>query len=146
MSNPHTNPRLVNPTGDNDGKAAVLVLAGHALQPLPLDRPRISIVFDEMELGRDHASDSWATAVEDPLMSRRHARITRAPSGEYFVSDLGSTNGTWVDGRSVAVGTSHKLQPGSVLMMGGHVFVFRHVVSEELAAIPAIKPGSRAAA
>jgi transcriptional regulator with PAS, ATPase and Fis domain len=136
MSNTHTNPRaLVTPTGDNDGKAAVLLLAGHALRPLPLDRPRISIVVDEMEFGRDHTSDSWSTDFEDPLMSRRHARITRAQNGEYFISDLGSTNGTWVDGRSVPVGTSFKLQPGTVVMMGGHVFVFRHCTSEELAAI-----------
>jgi DNA-binding NtrC family response regulator len=135
MSNPHTNPRLVSPTGDNDGKAAVLVLAGHALQPLPLDRPRISVVVDEMEFGRDRTSETWSTDFEDPLMSRRHARITRAATGDYFVSDLGSTNSTWLDGRCVPVGTSFKLQPGSVLMMGGHVFVFRHMSHDDLAAI-----------
>jgi transcriptional regulator with PAS, ATPase and Fis domain len=126
---------LVSPTGDADGKAAVLLLAGHAVQPLPLDRPRISIVADEMEFGRDRASETWATSFEDPLMSRRHARITRAGAGDYIVSDLGSTNGTWLDGRSVPVGTSFKLQPGSVLVMGGHVFVFRLVTHDELAAI-----------
>jgi len=135
MSNPHTNPRLVNPTGEHDGKAAVLILAGHAEKPLPLDRPRISIVVDEMELGRDHASDSWSTDFEDPMMSRRHARITRAATGEYFVSDLGSTNGTWLDGRTVPPGASGKLEPGSVVVMGSHVFVFRLVTQEDLAAI-----------
>jgi DNA-binding NtrC family response regulator len=135
MSNTHTNPRLVPPTGDADGKAAVLLLAGHALQPLPLDRPRISIVVDEMEFGRDRASESWSTDVDDPLMSRRHARISRGSTGEYFVSDLGSTNGTWLDGRCVPLGASFKLQPGSILMMGGHVFVFRHVSHDDLAAI-----------
>ena len=135
MSNPHTNPRLVNPTGENDGKAAVLILAGHALQPLPIDRPRISIVVDEMEFGRDRVCDTWSADFEDPLMSRRHARITRASNGEYFVSDLGSTNGTWLDGRCVPVGTSFKLQPGSILMMGGHTFVFRDVTHDDLAAI-----------
>ena len=135
MSNPHTNPRLAPPTGEGDGKAAVLILAGHALKPLPLDRPRISIVVDEMELGRDRTCDSWSTDVEDPMMSRRHARVTRVQSGEYFVSDLGSTNGTWLDGRAVPVGTSFKLESGSVLMMGGHVFVFRRVSHDDLAAI-----------
>jgi transcriptional regulator with PAS, ATPase and Fis domain len=135
MSNPHTNPRLVNPTGENDGVAAVLILAGHALKPLPLDHPRISIVVDEMEFGRDRACDSWSTDFEDPMMSRRHARITRAHTGDYFVSDLGSTNGTWLDGRAVPVGTSYKLETGSVLMLGGHVFVFRRLTHDELAAI-----------
>jgi transcriptional regulator with PAS, ATPase and Fis domain len=135
MSNPHTNPRLVNPTGENDGKAAVLILAGHSLKPLPLDRPRISIVVDEMEFGRDRTCDSWATDFDDPMMSRRHARISRSASGEYFVSDLGSTNGTWLDGRAVPMGATYKLEPGAVLMMGGHVFVFRRVSHEDLAAI-----------
>jgi hypothetical protein len=135
MSNPHTNPRLVNPTGEHDGKAAVLILAGHAEKPLRLDRPRISIVVDEMELGRDLVNDSWSTDFEDPMMSRRHARIKRSEKGEYFVSDLGSTNGTWLDGRAVAAGTFAKLEPGSVVVMGGHVFVFRIVTQEDLAAI-----------
>jgi hypothetical protein len=135
MSNPHTNPRLVNPTGEHDGKAAVLILAGHAEKPLPLDRPRISIVVHEMELGRDLVDDSWSTDFEDPMMSRRHARITRAATGEYFVSDLGSTNGTWLDGRAVPVGTSAKLEPGSIVVMGGHVFVFRLVSQDDLSAI-----------
>jgi len=135
MSNPHTNPRWANPTGEPDEKAAVLILAGHALQALPLDHPRISIVVDEMELGRDRACDAWSTDFEDPLMSRRHARVTRAHTGELYVTDLGSTNGTWIDGRAIPVGTAAKLQPGSVLMMGGHLLVFREVTQDELAAI-----------
>ena len=77
MSNPHTNPRLVNPTGEHDGKAAVLILAGHSQRPLPLDRPRISIVVDEMELGRDFAAESWWAEFDDPMMSRRHQRRER---------------------------------------------------------------------
>ncbi|HVR01572.1 MAG TPA: sigma 54-interacting transcriptional regulator [Polyangia bacterium] len=135
MSKPHTDPRAVNPTGAQDGKAAVLILAGHALRPLPLDRPRISIVVDEMEFGRDRTSESWTTELQDPMMSRRHARIARAPSGDYFVSDLGSTNGTWVGGRTVPAGTARKLEPGSVLAMGGHVFVFRRLSQEDIVAI-----------
>ncbi len=135
MSNPHTNPRLVNPTGENDGKAAVLILAGHALKSLPLDRPRIAIVVDEMELGRDRVCDSWSMDFDDPMMSRRHARINRANTGDYVVTDLGSTNGTWLDGRDVPAGTSAKLEPGAVLMLGSHVFVFRFLSHDELAAI-----------
>ncbi|HVU51003.1 MAG TPA: sigma 54-interacting transcriptional regulator [Polyangia bacterium] len=125
----------MNPTGEHDGKAAVLILAGHAEKPLLLDRPRVSIVVDDMELGRDQVNDSWSTDFEDSMMSRRHARVTRAETGDYFVSDLGSTNGTWLDGRAVPAGTSAKLEPGSVVVMGGHVFVFRVVTQEDLVAI-----------
>ncbi len=131
MSNPHTNPRLVNPTGENDGKAAVLILAGHALKSLPLDRPRIAIVVDEMELGRDRLCESWSTDFDDPMLSRRHARVTRAHKGDYFVSDLGSTNGTWLDGRDVPAGTAAKLEPGAGLMRGSHGFVVRFLSHDE---------------
>jgi transcriptional regulator of acetoin/glycerol metabolism len=135
MSNPHTNRCLVNPTGEHDGKAAVLILAGHALKPLPLDHPRISIVVDEMEFGRDRTNESWTTEFQDPMMSRRHARISRAHTGDYFVSDLASTNGTWVDGRAVPAGRAFKLEAGSILAMGGHVFVFRRLSQDDIVAI-----------
>jgi transcriptional regulator of acetoin/glycerol metabolism len=136
MASANTDPRAVLiATGEGDGKTAVLLLAGHALRPLPQDRPRISFVLDGMELGRDSANDAWATDFDDPFMSRRHARISRGSTGEWFVSDLDSTNGTWVDGRVVPAGQALPLVPGSVLMLGGHVFVFRRVTREELVAI-----------
>jgi DNA-binding NtrC family response regulator len=136
MSDSLTHPRaLVTPPGGNDGKTAVLVLAGHALTALPLDGPRIYTVSDQMELGRDRFTDARAIACADPLMSRRHARLSRAPSGDYFVSDLGSTNGTWIDGRPLPAGEACPLTSGALLMLGGYVFVFRLATHDELAAI-----------
>jgi transcriptional regulator with PAS, ATPase and Fis domain len=69
------------------------------------------------------------------MLSRRHARLDRARTGDYFVTDLGSTNGTWLDGRDLPAGKSAKLEPGAVLMLGSHVFVFRFLSHDELAAI-----------
>jgi predicted Zn finger-like uncharacterized protein len=37
----------------------------------------------------------------DPETSRRHAQVDIYPEGEVFVSDLGSTNGTFVDGAPI---------------------------------------------
>ena len=37
----------------------------------------------------------------DPEVSRRHARVVVAPSAAPAINDLGSTNGTWVNGRRV---------------------------------------------
>jgi pSer/pThr/pTyr-binding forkhead associated (FHA) protein len=63
-----------------------------------------------------------ATAVEegrlgdDPEISRRHARIVRGAGGELTIEDLGSSNGTFVNGeRLQAVRT---LQVGDVVSMG----------------------------
>ncbi len=66
-------------------------------------------------LGADPACD---VVLEDPAVSRRHVTIAPAPGG-FAVVDLGSTNGTFVDGVAikevvVPVGTSLRL--GSTLV------------------------------
>jgi len=48
-------------------------------------------------VGRDDAADIF---VDEPLVSRHHARIERRGTG-YFVLDLGSTNRTRVNGAAI---------------------------------------------
>lgn len=52
----------------------------------------------EYVLGRDPACD---LTVDDPRISRRHARLWPTGGG-WRVADLGSKNGTWIDGRPAA--------------------------------------------
>lgn len=52
----------------------------------------------EHVLGRDPACD---LTVDDPRISRRHARLWPTAAG-WKVADLGSKNGTWIDGRPAA--------------------------------------------
>ena len=65
-------------------------------------------------------------------MSRAHLRIAGA-SGGYKVEDLGSTNGTFVDGRRVK--KPARCRHGSIVLFGNHAGVFRRVSDDELAAI-----------
>jgi ABC-type multidrug transport system ATPase subunit/pSer/pThr/pTyr-binding forkhead associated (FHA) protein len=52
-----------------------------------------------LTIGRDPGND---VVLPHPVVSRKHARITRTgPDGEYAIEDLGSTNGTFVDGKRV---------------------------------------------
>lgn len=51
-----------------------------------------------MTVGRDDSAD---ICVDEPLVSRLHARIERR-GGEYVLLDLGSTNHTRVNGERVA--------------------------------------------
>jgi S1-C subfamily serine protease len=54
--------------------------------------------------------------LDDGKASRHHAALTPLPDGGVRVEDLGSTNGTFVDGRRVTTPTV--LLPGSVLTIG----------------------------
>jgi serine/threonine-protein kinase len=52
----------------------------------------------------------------DIEISRRHARITREADGSFLIEDLGSTNGTFVNGTRVA--GAQLVHPGDELEMG----------------------------
>jgi pSer/pThr/pTyr-binding forkhead associated (FHA) protein/tRNA A-37 threonylcarbamoyl transferase component Bud32 len=60
---------------------------------------RTLAVADELVLGRGVTGDGKIS--DDRELSRRHARITRTPSGRVTVEDLGSANGTFVNGERV---------------------------------------------
>ena len=68
----------------------------------------------EFVLGRLAGED--ATLGADRKLSRRHARITRGPEGELTIEDLGSANGTFVNGRRIAA--PRALAPGDSIRVG----------------------------
>lgn len=49
-------------------------------------------------IGRGHSAE---VMLDDQAVSRQHARITRRADGQYLIEDLGSTNGTFVEGRRI---------------------------------------------
>jgi pSer/pThr/pTyr-binding forkhead associated (FHA) protein len=55
------------------------------------------LAAEVLTVGRDDGAD---ILVDEPLVSRHHARIERR-DGRYFVIDLGSTNRTRVNGAAV---------------------------------------------
>jgi two-component system cell cycle response regulator len=72
---------------------------------------------EEVVLGRDPAC---TVPLPSDDVSRRHARI--APDGDgHVVVDLGSTNGTWVNGREVE---SHRLAGGDRVRVGAFVAAY----------------------
>jgi pSer/pThr/pTyr-binding forkhead associated (FHA) protein len=66
---------------------------------------------DEHELGRD---EDLAIRLDEPLVSRRHARIKRRGEG-WVVVDLGSTNFTRVNGQRVR--REHELEHGDEIRL-----------------------------
>lgn len=57
-------------------------------------------------------------------ISRRHACIKKMPDG-YYIQDLNSTNGTFVNQCKVSWNRDMKLQPGDVITLGDDEFEFR---------------------
>jgi len=68
-------------------------------------------VDDVLEIGREDAD----LVVADPAVSRRHARLETTPDG-LAVTDLGSSNGTKVNG--VRITGTAPLRPGDVVIVG----------------------------
>ncbi|MBX3358580.1 MAG: FHA domain-containing protein [Phycisphaeraceae bacterium] len=64
---------------------------------------------------------SEALPLIDTTVSRRHAELT-PDSGEWFIRDLQSQNGTWVNG--VRIRERTRLKPGDQVRTGSTLFVF----------------------
>jgi hypothetical protein len=79
-------------------------------------------------LGRDPMSDF---VLNDPEVSRQHARLTRTDAS-YEVQDLGSTNGTFVDGERLG-SEPVPLQPGQTVSMGSGVTLKFDVAGQAVA-------------
>src|SRR4051812_36794163 len=80
---------------------------------------------DETVLGRGHGC---RLRIEDSGLSRRHCRVVKRDDG-YFVEDLESRNGTFVDGE--AVRAARKLEDGVHIQMGRDT-VLKFAVQNEL--------------
>jgi hypothetical protein len=73
----------------------------------------------ENVIGRDEGCLLW---VDDPLVSRRHARIVTDASGA-TLEDLGSRNGTFLRGARIASAT--RLADGDLITIGPAAMIFR---------------------
>jgi len=70
-------------------------------------------VTDELTLGRDSIGQS---GLEDARLSRRHARVFVKADGQLWVEDLGSRNGTYVNGKRID--RARKVRLGDEIMVG----------------------------
>lgn len=107
------------------------------LAPGSRREPRVSLVFyfregakivvpgpEPLVVGRTWPAD---IVVDDPSVSRTHARFFVAPDGGVVFEDMGSTNGTRLNGMPVPRG---RIAPGDEVRVGD-VSVALHVLSTE---------------
>ena len=69
---------------------------------------------DELVIGREVSGEGRLT--DDHELSRRHARVARNASGQVTIEDLGSANGTFVNGERV--NSRHVLKVGDSVEVG----------------------------
>jgi pSer/pThr/pTyr-binding forkhead associated (FHA) protein/Zn-dependent protease len=101
-----------------------LVLGTHRPTHMPLelvlaDRTRVPLLHD-VTIGRAPGS---VLQLDDPAVSRRHARISVAANGDgqAVLEDVGSSYGTWLDGHRLD--GPEQLHDGSRIRMGNHELV-----------------------
>ncbi|HEY6397356.1 MAG TPA: FHA domain-containing serine/threonine-protein kinase, partial [Solirubrobacteraceae bacterium] len=80
------------PRAAAEAREELVVTAGAALG-------RRLTVSDELVIGR--GASGLGRLSDDPGLSRRHVRVARGASGQLTIEDLGSANGTFVNGERV---------------------------------------------
>lgn len=92
-------------------RGTLLVRSGPAaVQSFPLDQ--------DLVVGRERGPAG--AAIDDPAVSRRHMLVRNTPEG-FLVYDLGSANGTTVDGTNLL---GQPLSEGDIIQMGSTVLQF----------------------
>ena len=80
---------------------------------------------DQLIIGRDAAS---SVAISDAEVSRKHARLN-FQGGKYVIEDLGSTNGTFVNGQRLSGATV--LKSGDVVSLGEQIVLMYEGLSSD---------------
>lgn len=78
--------------------------------------PILTLDGDQLLLG--YQSPVCDKVIPDPTVSRIHARIFRR-DGEFYLSDLNSRNGTFIEGRQISPGEEIHLTKGLTITFGG---------------------------
>ncbi len=107
MSVQSNRPRLVHTSGREFPLEKDTILLGR--------RSPVDGIFPEVDL-TDYDTDSY--------ISRRHGRITRNDAG-YVYEDLGSSNGSWVNGNKLQAHIQQPLGEGNSLRLGKTEMVVR---------------------
>lgn len=83
---------------------------------------RFHIDKAEFIIGKERAKVDYCVTNNNSV-SRRHAKI-RVQSGKCYLSDLGSTNSTYINGTKIAPGQEVALIPGDVIKLSNEEFDF----------------------
>lgn len=90
----------------------------------PQEGETIPLLLRRVMVGRVTSNSDWQVALNDPSVSRPHARLELTEDNSWIVNDLGSANGTLVNGAIVSE-KGRALRDGDVLTFGATIALFR---------------------
>ncbi len=103
-----------------EGRAQLEVTAGAQ------EGAEFALVNEQMIVGRATANATWDISLQDRAVSRPHARLEHnAESNDWAIIDLGSANGTLVNGIVLTPERPYVLNDGDVLTLGETMMLFR---------------------
>lgn len=98
--------------------------------------PTPGVIFpiegDQLVIGRDATN---GVAINDAEISRKHSRLS-FQGGKYVLEDLGSTNGTFVNGQRLAGPVV--LKPGDVVSLGEQIVLMYDAINIDPGATVAV--------
>jgi len=102
--------------------------------PFPggLGERRFTLAGTRMRIGRSSATRGVEPEIDlsgppaDPGISRLHALLLPAPDGSWALLDLGSANGTLLNGREIATGDLTPLHDGDQINLGAWTAITVH--------------------
>ncbi|GER78682.1 MAG: FHA domain-containing protein [Anaerolineales bacterium] len=95
-----------------------------------------SLEGESISIGRDASN---TIQINDAEVSRRHARL-QFQGGKYVIEDVGSTNGTHVNGQRIM--SAYVLRPGDVVSFGEGIVLAYEVLDFDAAATLAVPRSS----
>ena len=101
----------------NTGKGKIIITTG------PQEGNTIPLLLNQLTVGRATSKANWEISLQDPSVSRPHARLN-LENGDWHIRDLGSQNGTMVNGKLID-GTGTKLGDGDIVAFGATLALFR---------------------
>jgi pSer/pThr/pTyr-binding forkhead associated (FHA) protein len=100
--------------------------------PAHTSERRVRLVGNQMRIGRRSPARDLVPEIDladrpvDPGISRLHAVLSHAPDGTWSILDPGSANGTFVNGRELAVRETVTLHEGDRINLGAWTVITVH--------------------
>ncbi|NLX09486.1 MAG: FHA domain-containing protein [Chloroflexi bacterium] len=91
----------------------------------PQDGAEIPLLTPVVRIGRATRNAAWDISLQDRAVSRPHAEIALQDDGSWTITDLGSANGTLINGVPLAANEPLTLRDGFVVVLGETTLLFR---------------------